>query len=178
MRVFQFLLPLCPPMRFSGEKWTTCTARCDYRETKSLADRNHVSRFRTWSRNRGQYMQATRIDFSKRARRIAPSACVCAYIRFFLREMRIELVHTSNAYAALWGDWAIFIIQNVLFFFSIKPTRPTLGKRHVQRLRVTAFVTLKAVTRRFISRYFNYRGYVEIISECAECKAHILYLGI
>lgn len=55
------------------------TARRDYLETKSRKCRdrkyrNCVFRFRACCRNRGQYTQATRIDFDKRARRIAERA--------------------------------------------------------------------------------------------------------
>lgn len=112
MWVFSYFSPE-PPMRFGGEKWTGGTARRDYRETKN-SNRDYVSRFRTWYRNRGQYRHAARIDFDKRARRIAEYYMrVCAYV--FTRNAH-RVVHASNAHAA-YGVTGQFSSYKMFYFF-------------------------------------------------------------
>lgn len=120
---FAYFLP--SPMKFRGEKWPgkrqgAITAR------QRIAIEDHVSRFRTWYRNSGQCRHAAHIDFNKRARRMAEythacmRACVYVCVRFYAKcaSGRAHVERTCR----LWGDRAIFVVQNVLFFFPLSNT--------------------------------------------------------
>lgn len=159
---FRFLSILCIPDGASFEKngrdtTTTQTVRRgqsrgtkDTREGSGGAGGSHGFQICTCCRNRRQYTQAARIDFDKRAWRIAPSSCVRVY---FLCKIR------SKSCARTVTGWLdnLYCIKYSLFFppLSIKRNIYAIPDNRCAQFLLEAFFTI--FEARTLSKYFDQR---------------------